>query len=163
MVDLGKLKQVVLYVSLDATFRFFKICNKSENEGKLILSHSFSLGSCVCVSILERQAPLGTMPPPSDIVKVAIEWPGANAQLLEIDQVSSGSEESGSAGPEASFRVGTTGISSRSQSGPAPCSGRLVTTAGKRLPLQEKLSEKKSVFRRQADPAWQTLSSGPWQ
>lgn len=27
------------------------------------------------------------MPPPSDIVKVAIEWPGANAQLLEIDQV----------------------------------------------------------------------------
>lgn len=32
---------------------------------------------------------MGTMPPPSDIVKVAIEWPGANAQLLEIDQVSS--------------------------------------------------------------------------
>uniref|UniRef100_A0A8C0KQG4 Engulfment and cell motility 2 n=1 Tax=Canis lupus dingo TaxID=286419 RepID=A0A8C0KQG4_CANLU len=29
------------------------------------------------------------MPPPSDIVKVAIEWPGANAQLLEIDQVKS--------------------------------------------------------------------------
>ncbi|KAG2461282.1 ELMO2 protein, partial [Polypterus senegalus] len=28
------------------------------------------------------------MPPPSDIVKVAIEWPGANAQLIEIDQVS---------------------------------------------------------------------------
>uniref|UniRef100_A0A8C9VKA1 Engulfment and cell motility 2 n=1 Tax=Scleropages formosus TaxID=113540 RepID=A0A8C9VKA1_SCLFO len=27
------------------------------------------------------------MPPPSDIVKVAIEWPGANAQLIEIDQV----------------------------------------------------------------------------
>ncbi|XP_038606183.1 engulfment and cell motility protein 2 isoform X2 [Tachyglossus aculeatus] len=26
------------------------------------------------------------MPPPSDIVKVAIEWPGTNAQLLEIDQ-----------------------------------------------------------------------------
>ncbi|XP_072917587.1 engulfment and cell motility protein 2 isoform X3 [Hemitrygon akajei] len=26
------------------------------------------------------------MPPPSDIVKVAIEWPGANAQLIEIDQ-----------------------------------------------------------------------------
>uniref|UniRef100_A0A8C8G1R7 ELMO domain-containing protein n=1 Tax=Oncorhynchus tshawytscha TaxID=74940 RepID=A0A8C8G1R7_ONCTS len=26
------------------------------------------------------------MPPPSDIVKVAIEWPGANAQLMEIDQ-----------------------------------------------------------------------------
>ncbi|NWY07922.1 ELMO2 protein, partial [Nothoprocta ornata] len=26
------------------------------------------------------------MPPPSDIVKVAVEWPGANAQLLEIDQ-----------------------------------------------------------------------------
>ncbi|MGH0165485.1 UNVERIFIED_CONTAM: hypothetical protein FKN15_064401 [Acipenser sinensis] len=26
------------------------------------------------------------MPPPSDIVKVAIEWPGANAQLTEIDQ-----------------------------------------------------------------------------
>uniref|UniRef100_A0A8C2T4R1 Engulfment and cell motility 2 n=1 Tax=Coturnix japonica TaxID=93934 RepID=A0A8C2T4R1_COTJA len=29
------------------------------------------------------------MPPPSDIVKVAVEWPGANAQLLEIDQVRS--------------------------------------------------------------------------
>uniref|UniRef100_A0A8C1YDE6 Engulfment and cell motility 2 n=1 Tax=Cyprinus carpio TaxID=7962 RepID=A0A8C1YDE6_CYPCA len=27
------------------------------------------------------------MPPPSDIVKVAIEWPGANAQLIEFDQV----------------------------------------------------------------------------
>ncbi|XP_056590791.1 engulfment and cell motility protein 2 isoform X3 [Triplophysa dalaica] len=26
------------------------------------------------------------MPPPADIVKVAIEWPGANAQLIEIDQ-----------------------------------------------------------------------------
>lgn len=26
------------------------------------------------------------MPPPSDIVKVAIEWPGANAQLIEMDQ-----------------------------------------------------------------------------
>uniref|UniRef100_A0A672M082 Engulfment and cell motility 2 n=1 Tax=Sinocyclocheilus grahami TaxID=75366 RepID=A0A672M082_SINGR len=26
------------------------------------------------------------MPPPSDIVKVAIEWPGANAQLIEFDQ-----------------------------------------------------------------------------
>lgn len=28
-----------------------------------------------------------TMPPPADIVKVAIEWPGANAQLIEMDQV----------------------------------------------------------------------------
>lgn len=36
---------------------------------------------------------MGTMPPPSDIVKVAIEWPGANAQLLEIDQVSSWKED----------------------------------------------------------------------
>ncbi|XP_078508013.1 engulfment and cell motility protein 2 isoform X1 [Lissotriton helveticus] len=26
------------------------------------------------------------MPPPLDIVKVAVEWPGANAQLIEIDQ-----------------------------------------------------------------------------
>ncbi|XP_010769876.1 engulfment and cell motility protein 2-like [Notothenia coriiceps] len=26
------------------------------------------------------------MPPPVDIVKVAIEWPGANAQLIEMDQ-----------------------------------------------------------------------------
>ncbi|NP_001083487.1 engulfment and cell motility 2 S homeolog isoform X1 [Xenopus laevis] len=26
------------------------------------------------------------MPPPLDIIKVAIEWPGANAQLIEIDQ-----------------------------------------------------------------------------
>ena len=54
--------------------------------------------NALCVSVLERQALLGTMPPPSDIVKVAIEWPGAHAQLLEIDQVSSGSEGSGSAG-----------------------------------------------------------------
>lgn len=30
------------------------------------------------------------MPPPADIVKVAVEWPGANAQLLEIDQVGAG-------------------------------------------------------------------------
>uniref|UniRef100_A0A8C5DZL8 ELMO domain-containing protein n=1 Tax=Gouania willdenowi TaxID=441366 RepID=A0A8C5DZL8_GOUWI len=28
------------------------------------------------------------MTPPADIVKVAIEWPGANAQLIEMDQVS---------------------------------------------------------------------------
>ncbi|KAK7827832.1 hypothetical protein U0070_019656 [Myodes glareolus] len=42
-----------------------------------------SAGGCVCVL---KQGPLRTMPPPSDIVKVAIEWPGANAQLLEIDQ-----------------------------------------------------------------------------
>jgi hypothetical protein len=28
------------------------------------------------------------MPPPSDIVKVAIEWPGAYPKLMEIDQVS---------------------------------------------------------------------------
>ncbi|TKC43572.1 hypothetical protein EI555_011927 [Monodon monoceros] len=40
----------------------------------------------LCLCVLEKQGPLGTMPPPSDIVKVAIEWPGANAQLLEIDQ-----------------------------------------------------------------------------
>ncbi|KAM6457658.1 engulfment and cell motility protein 2 isoform 1-T1 [Liasis olivaceus] len=26
------------------------------------------------------------MPPPPDVVKVAVEWPGANAQLLEFDQ-----------------------------------------------------------------------------
>lgn len=51
---------------------------------------SFSTGSFVCVCVLERSGPSETaMPPPSDIVKVAIEWPGANAQLLEIDQVSS--------------------------------------------------------------------------
>lgn len=31
--------------------------------------------------------PMPAMPPPSDIVKVAIEWPGANAQLIEFDQV----------------------------------------------------------------------------
>lgn len=30
--------------------------------------------------------PPDKMPPPPDIVKVAIEWPGANAQLIEIDQ-----------------------------------------------------------------------------
>lgn len=38
------------------------------------------------------------MPPPSDIVKVAIEWPGANAQLLEIDQVCSCCESQGCQG-----------------------------------------------------------------
>lgn len=27
------------------------------------------------------------MPPPADIVKVAIEWPGAFPKLMEIDQV----------------------------------------------------------------------------
>lgn len=27
------------------------------------------------------------MPPPADIVKVAIEWPGAYPKLMEIDQV----------------------------------------------------------------------------
>lgn len=30
---------------------------------------------------------LGAMPPPADIVKVAIEWPGAFPKLMEIDQV----------------------------------------------------------------------------
>lgn len=28
------------------------------------------------------------MPPPANIVKVAIEWPGAFPKLMEIDQVS---------------------------------------------------------------------------
>lgn len=28
------------------------------------------------------------MPPPPDILKVAIEWPGAFPKLMEIDQVS---------------------------------------------------------------------------
>ena len=45
---------------------------------------------CVCVlSSLCSAVPARSeaMPPPSDIVKVAIEWPGANAQLIEIDQV----------------------------------------------------------------------------
>lgn len=32
------------------------------------------------------EEPPEEMPPPLDIVKVAIEWPGANAQLIEIDQ-----------------------------------------------------------------------------
>lgn len=99
---------------------FSKYVTKVKNEGKVILSDSFSPGSCVCVSVLERQAPLGTMPPPSDIVKVAIEWPGANAQLLEIDQVSSGNEGSGSAGQGSFCGVGTTGIRSRSQPRPVP-------------------------------------------
>lgn len=34
------------------------------------------------------------MPPPVDIVKVAIEWPGANAQLIEMDQVGVSSKQS---------------------------------------------------------------------
>ncbi|XP_059508842.1 engulfment and cell motility protein 2 isoform X2 [Stegostoma tigrinum] len=42
---------------------------------------------CIHWSCLRAQAGLFVpMPPPSDIVKVAIEWPGANAQLIEIDQ-----------------------------------------------------------------------------
>ncbi|RXN31931.1 engulfment and cell motility 2 isoform X1 [Labeo rohita] len=39
--------------------------------------------SCDCMLSIW---PMPAMPPPSDIVKVAIEWPGANAQLIEIDQ-----------------------------------------------------------------------------
>lgn len=31
--------------------------------------------------------PAPTMPPPSDIVKVAIEWPKEYPKLMEIDQV----------------------------------------------------------------------------
>lgn len=52
-----------------------------------LVTLAFSPGSGICVCVVEQQDLLGTMPPPSDIVKVAIEWPGANAQLLEIDQV----------------------------------------------------------------------------
>lgn len=63
------------------------------------------------------------MPPPSDIVKVAIEWPGANAQLLEIDQVSCGSEkqgeESGDCMTEAVFR-GWSGVGTSSRKA-EPC------------------------------------------
>lgn len=40
------------------------------------------------------------MPPPSDIVKVAVEWPGANAQLLEIDQVRPGNQVWGENAPQ---------------------------------------------------------------
>ena len=40
----------------------------------------------VCPLVVREKT--AAMPPPSDIVKVAIEWPGANAQLMEIDQVS---------------------------------------------------------------------------
>lgn len=40
------------------------------------------------------------MPPPSDIVKVAVEWPGANAQLLEIDQVRPGNQVGGGNAPQ---------------------------------------------------------------
>uniref|UniRef100_A0A673Y864 Engulfment and cell motility 2 n=1 Tax=Salmo trutta TaxID=8032 RepID=A0A673Y864_SALTR len=45
------------------------------------------------------------MPPPSDIVKVAIEWPGANAQLMEIDQVTPAPHPAVSALAEANGRT----------------------------------------------------------
>lgn len=35
------------------------------------------------------------MPPPADIVKVAIEWPGAYPKLMEIDQVGNTGSRSG--------------------------------------------------------------------
>lgn len=35
------------------------------------------------------------MPPPADIVKVAIEWPGAYPKLMEIDQVSNARRSAG--------------------------------------------------------------------
>lgn len=36
---------------------------------------------------LTPTTPPSAMPPPADIVKVAIEWPGAFPKLMEIDQV----------------------------------------------------------------------------
>lgn len=44
----------------------------------------FDLTKCIC---WWRCYVYTAMPPPADIVKVAIEWPGANAQLIEMDQV----------------------------------------------------------------------------
>lgn len=100
------------------------------------------------------------MPPPSDIVKVAIEWPGANAQLLEIDQVSSQNEKQwckerglGSVWQRVSSGLGTTDIS-KGKLRPAPSCGRLVTKAWERLPLPQKVSRKKSTRRPQVHLAW---------
>lgn len=100
------------------------------------------------------------MPPPSDIVKVAIEWPGANAQLLEIDQVSSQNEKQwykerglGSVWQRVSSGLGTTDIS-KGKLSPVPSCGRLVTEAWERPPLPQKVSRKKSTRRPQVHPAW---------
>lgn len=108
------------------------------------------------------------MPPPSDIVKVAIEWPGANAQLLEIDQVSSQNEKQqckerdlGSAWQRASSGLGTIGIS-KGKLRPVPSCGRLVTMAWERLSLPQKVSRKKSTCRPQVHPAWPPLLLEPW-
>lgn len=69
-----------------------------------------SAGGCDCVL---KQGPLRTMPPPSDIVKVAIEWPGANAQLLEIDQVCQSSKEGSGAQRRKCLGPQATGIISK--------------------------------------------------
>lgn len=70
------------HVTSDAVFRAPKCTVRTSRKALSDLSFTaLSPGSCVL-----KKGPPGTMPPPSDIVKVAIEWPGANAQLLEIDQ-----------------------------------------------------------------------------
>lgn len=82
------------HAASEAVFRAPECTARTRSSRKAPPDRSFfstlSPGSCVL-----KQGPLGTMPPPSDIVKVAIEWPGANAQLLEIDQVCACRESQG--------------------------------------------------------------------
>lgn len=79
------------HVTSDAVFRAPKCTVRTSRKALSDLSFTaLSPGSCVL-----KKGPPGTMPPPSDIVKVAIEWPGANAQLLEIDQVCPSHESQG--------------------------------------------------------------------
>lgn len=96
-----------------------------------------SAGSCVCVL---KQGPLRTMPPPSDIVKVAIEWPGANAQLLEIDQVCQSCKEGSGAQRRKCLGPQATGIISKGNDRKPMCwawtsPGKIVTVAWERLLL----------------------------
>lgn len=81
-----------LRVTSDAVLRAPE-CTARTNR-KVLCDLSFFLALCPGSCVLKWGLP-GTMPPPSDIVKVAIEWPGANAQLLEIDQVCSCCESQG--------------------------------------------------------------------
>lgn len=71
---------------LDTTFRFFKICNEVKNEGKLILSDLSQAAVSVCLS-----GEAGPLRNDATNDQTSLKWPsrpGANAQLLEIDQVS---------------------------------------------------------------------------
>lgn len=115
---------------------------------------------------------MGTMPPPSDIVKVAIEWPGANAQLLEIDQVSS-CDETVVQGEGAGKWHGrgrlqgqgplASGVRASNRKAEAcPTLWKVGPHGWDRLALRQKLSGKESMLRSRVGPAWQPLASELW-